>query len=502
MNLHISRVSGTHIRLHAEPWMLQMVSDALTFEVPGARHMPTFKNKVWDGKIRLLDQRTNTVPTGLLPRILSQATHEGWDVEAEEGVWRPARAQISDEDFNQFLDDIGLPEIFRSEFEGKYAYQVKAVKKAVQFGRRLILSPTGTGKSLIIYLTIMYHRWAGLAERSVVVSISTNLVRQMASDFVEYGCNPDDIHMIYQGQDKLADKPIVITTWQSMMHQSPQWPRRFDLLVADEAHTYKSKVTGDLVSRTVNANYRFGFTGTLDGTETHLWMLEGVFGPVFQATTTKKAIEDDVLAPVKVIINTIQYPERDRVLAAKFATKDYDKEKTFIAAHANRRRAVCKYVLDLPSNDNVLLLFKTKNKAAKVYFELLQQMAPDRDIYYVTGDVDTEEREVIRKQIERVEGAIIVATYKVFSTGINIKRLNHLVPVEGVKSLITLLQSIGRILRKDGRQAVVHDLVDDLRETVDGKPNFAYRHGIERIDIYDEQGFPYEFARITVSEST
>ena len=73
--------------------------------------------------------------------------------------------------------------------------------------------------------------------------------------------------------------------------------------------------------------------------------------------------------------------------------------------------------------------------------------------------------------------------------------------MEGVKSLITLLQSIGRILRKDGRHAVVHDLVDDLRETVDGKPNFAYRHGIERIDVYDEQGFPYEFARIGIADS-
>lgn len=500
MNLHIGNASATHLRIGAEPWMIQMLSDNLTFEVPGARHMPTFKNKMWDGKIRLLDSRSNTVPAGLLPRILSQAVHEGWDVSAAPEVWRPSHTEISDEEFNSFLDDINLPSKFREEFDGKYAFQVKAVKKAIQFGRRLILSPTGTGKSLIIYLTIMYYRWAGLTDRALVVSIATNLIRQMASDFVEYGCDPDDIHMVYEGQSKTADRPIVISTWQSMVNQPPQWSRRFDLLIGDEAHTYKSKVTGEMVARTTNAHYRFGLTGTLDGTETHLWVLEGAFGPVFRATTTKKAIESGVLAPLKVIINTIVYPTRDRELASKFATKDYDKEKRFIASHVERRNALCRYALSLPSKDNVLLLFKTKDKAAKLYFETLQQMAPGRDVYYVTGDVGTDEREVIRKQIEHAEGAIIVATYKVFSTGINIKRLNHLIPVEGIKSMITLLQSIGRILRKDGRQAVVHDLVDDLRCGVDQKPNFAYRHGIERIDIYDGQGFPYEFSRIVIAE--
>lgn len=484
--LYLSQPNQTRLKLSCEPWMLQTVSDALTFEVPGARHMPAFKAKVWDGKIRLVDQRNGTVPAGLLPRILNLAHHEGWSLKVDQSVWVPHPHKVDDETIARFLEEIRLPKKFSEQFDGAYAYQLAALKRAIQYGRSLILSPTGTGKSLIIYLIIKYFQWAGLSEKALIVCITTSLVRQLAKDFVEYGCDPDDIHEIFEGRSKQFDAPICITTWQSMQHTDARWAAQFDLLIGDEAHTYKSKTTNELISRTVNSKYRFGLTGTLDGTETHLWVLEGAFGPVYRATTTKKAMESGVLAPLHININTIVHPQDTR---KKYAT--YDAEKEYLAKHEGRMRLICDYVSKLETG-NVLMLFKTKNKGAKRYFEHLQQIVGDkRDVYYVTGDVDVEERELIREAIERADNAIVVATYKVFSTGINIKRLNHLVPVEGIKASITLLQSIGRILRKDGRQALVHDLIDDMR--VGDHQNFAYRHGLERLDIYDEQGFTYEF---------
>jgi len=503
-HINISVATAARLKLRAERWVIQTLSDRLTFEVPGARHMPLFKNKMWDGKICLIDQRTNTVAAGLLPRILAECRHRSWAVDIGDGVWLPNETVIGDEEFNRFLDDIQLPSKFREALQDKYAYQVDAVKKCIQFGRRLVLSPTGTGKSMIMYLAIRYHLWSRKIERALVVSVTTNLVRQLASDFVDYGCDPDLIHTIFEGQDKSTDRPIVITTWQSMLRQNPVWARRFDMLLADEAHTYKSKVTGQLMESTTNAKVRLGFTGTLDGTETHLWVLEGTFGPVYRTTTTKKAIEAEVLAPLSVHINTLTYPESDLTAYARRpkSQRTYDHEKNFIAGHAGRRRAICQYAHDLPATDNVLMLFKSKTKAAAMYFDVLQDMADGkRDIYYVTGDMDAEDREVVRQQLEQMQGAVVVATYKVFATGINVKRLHHLIPVEGIKSVITLLQSIGRILRRDGSHAHVHDMVDDLRCGVDRRPNFAYAHAIERLNIYDAQGFPYDHRHLAINPS-
>ena len=115
----------------------------------------------------------------------------------------------------------------------------------------------------------------------------------------------------------------------------------------------------------------------------------------------------------------------------------------------------------------------------------------DRNIYYVAGKTETEEREEIRKIIETETNAIILAS-SVFSTGINIKNLHNIIFSSPSKSRIRNLQSIGRVLRKtkDDEPATLYDIADDL--SWKSRQNFTLQHFKERIKIYSDESFPFK----------
>ena len=112
--------------------------------------------------------------------------------------------------------------------------------------------------------------------------------------------------------------------------------------------------------------------------------------------------------------------------------------------------------------------------------------------------MDTSEREAVREITEKENNAIIIASYGVFSTGINIKNLHNVVFASPSKSRIRNLQSIGRVLRKSNTKtkAKLCDISDDC--TINGKKNYTLNHLIERIKIYNEEKFNYEIITINL----
>jgi superfamily II DNA or RNA helicase len=114
--------------------------------------------------------------------------------------------------------------------------------------------------------------------------------------------------------------------------------------------------------------------------------------------------------------------------------------------------------------------------------------------------VDAEERELVRSITENEKDAIIVASYGTFSTGINIKNLHNVVFASPSKSRIRNLQSIGRVLRKGKNKtgAILYDIADDI--TYKSKKNYTLNHLIERIKIYNEENFNYEFITVKLEK--
>ena len=335
----------------------------------------------------------------------------------------------------------------------------------------------------MIYSIVRYY--AATAKKILIIVPTTSLVEQMVNDFVDYGWSAEDfIHKIYGGKDKNTDKNIIISTWQSIY----KFPKRYfddiDCVIGDEAHLFKSKSLTGIMTKLHNAKYRFGFTGTLDGSKTHKWVLEGLFGSCDRVTKTDDLIKSGYLSKFRIKVLLCKHP------AQHFET--YQDEIDYLVSHRGRNNLIKNLVNDL--DGNTLVLFNYIEKHGEPLHDLINSTVDkDRKVFFVHGGTEVEDREEVRQITEQENDSIIVASYGTFSTGINIKRLHNIVFASPSKSRIRNLQSIGRVLRRgEGKtMATLYDIADDI-----GGQNYTLRHLNERVNIYNEENFKYEVIKV------
>ena len=478
--IQIEKVDETYNKIHCDPSIAFELNDYFTFDVPGAKFMPSFRNKFWDGKIRMFQVMSGYLYAGLNKYVEEFCKSRGYELEYISDF---TPSEFSVKEAKDFVSTI------KSKFEPR-DYQLEAFVHAVRERRSLLLSPTASGKSFIIYLITRYYH-----ARTLIIVPTTSLVSQLASDFADYGFVSDRyVHRIFAGQDKQTDKPITISTWQSIYKLPKEYFQQFDVVIGDEAHLFKAKSLTSILSKLDNCRYRFGFTGTLDGTQTHKLVLEGLFGPVRKVTTTAELIEQKHLAEFNIKAIVLSYPDEVKKLVSKM---DYQDEMDYLVRNEDRNRFIRNLALSL--NGNTLLLFQYVEKHGKELFAALKSEAGDRSVYYVSGEIDGEEREEIRRIVETEQNAIIVASYGTFSTGVNIRNLHNVIFSSPSKSKIRNLQSIGRGLRKSDTKdsATLYDVADDM--TWKQKRNFTLLHFIERIKIYNEEKFNYKIYKVLLN---
>ena len=481
----IEKVDDVHVKVHCESDIAQELSAYFTFNVPGAKFSPAFRNRVWDGKIRLFSAATHYIYGGLVPYIQQFANERDYDVEFSDNSF--ADTNFSLEEANQFVSRLNLPEDRQPR-----DYQLDAFVHAVRKRRALLLSPTASGKSLIIYLLSRFFR--SNPDKILIVVPTTSLVHQMASDFISYGCNEQYIHKIFSGQEKLTDAPFVITTWQSVYKLPKTWYAQFHCVIGDEAHLFKANSLKTMMTKLVNCPYRFGFTGTLDGTQTHKLVLEGMFGQVKKVTTTVELMDQNHITRLKIKAITLSYSDD---LRKTYKGIDYQSEIDFIVTHPPRNKFITNLVLS--QKQNTLVLFKLKTHG-KSLFDQITSKCNDRKTFYVDGDIDGLVREDIRKAVEEEQNAIIIASLGTFSTGVNIRNLHNVIFTSPSKSRIKTLQSIGRSLRLNTNKefATLYDIADDL--SWKSKKNHTILHFIERVKMYDDEKFDYKIYNVNLGE--
>jgi superfamily II DNA or RNA helicase len=332
-----------------------------------------------------------------------------------------------------------------------------------------------------------------------VIVPTTSLVEQMYKDFADYGFDVEDAcHRVYSGKDKNTDKRIIISTWQSIYKLSGDWFHQFGAIFGDEVHGFKAKSLSGIMNKAKNAEYRFGTTGTLDGTETNKLVLEGLFGSVYKVTTTVELQKKNTLAGLDIKVMLLNYHND---ICHWMQNKTYQEEIDYIVTNEKRNKFITNLALSLEGN--TLVLFQYVEKHGKVLYDMMTEKAEDgRRIFYVSGEVDTADREQIRGIVEKQKDAIIVASLGTFSTGINIRNLSNICFASPSKSQIKVLQSIGRGLRKsdDGRDTTLYDIADDFH--VKSHKNFTLRHSAERIKIYTKEGFQYKIYPINLKQET
>jgi superfamily II DNA or RNA helicase len=473
----VRKHNEVYIKIDCEPGLLMEIAAYFTFDVPGAKFTPAYRNKIWDGKIRLLNPLTRLLYAGLLDQLVQFCYNRDYQIELD---------AFGDVEFS-----LHEAEAFIKKLEPKHYprdYQIEAFVHAVRKRRSLLLSPTGSGKSLIIYLLSCYYR-----KKTLIIVPTTSLVHQMASDFEDYGMPKGMIHKIMSGEEKDTDKHYVISTWQSIYKLPKKWFQQFDVVIGDEAHLFKAKSLTTILTSMDNCKYRFGFTGTLDGTQTHKLVLEGLFGTTKKVTTTSELMEQKHLAELTIKALVLKYPEVQRKAICK---ADYQAEMDFLVRSEARNKFIKNLALSLKGN--TLLLFQYVEKHGKILHDMIAKEAVERKVFFISGEIDGEKREEIRHIIETETNAIVVASYGTSSTGINIKNLSNILFASPSKSRIRNLQSIGRALRTSDTKstATLYDIADDL--SWKSSKNHTLSHFIERIKIYNSEKFMYKVYNIDI----
>jgi superfamily II DNA or RNA helicase len=329
-----------------------------------------------------------------------------------------------------------------------------------------------------------------LKGRKLIIVPTTSLVFQLDKDFESYYTNNSySTHLIMAGQDKNADADIFISTWQSIYKQPKKWFDQFDVVIGDEAHLFKANSLTKIMTKLENCDWRFGFTGTLDGTETHRLVLEGLFGPVMKVISTKELIDTNRIADLRIKALVLKYDDKTR---KEMKEAKYDDEIKFLAQCRERNNFIKN--LALGRTGNTLVLFQMVEKHGKILYDLINR--EDRKIFFIHGGVDVEERESAREITEKENNAIIIASYGTFSTGINIRNLHNIIFASPSKSRIRNLQSIGRGLRKGDKKskATLYDIADDL--SYKSWNNFTLKHFAIRVKMYNEEEFDYKIYNI------
>ena len=462
-----------------DPSTSQELAEFFTFEVPGAKFMPMYRNRMWDGKIRLFSPGSGEIYVGLLPYIKKFCDNNKISYILEEGVedGRRIDAQV----VRGFIRSI------KPKSKGKSLkvrdYQIDAVRHAIAGNRALLVSPTASGKSLIIYSLVRYYQMAG--HKTLILVPTTSLVEQMYTDFQDYGWSPGTYcQKIYQGYDRNVTKDVVISTWQSIYKMPKKYFEQFGCVIGDEAHLFKAKSLTGIMTKLHQCKYRFGLTGTLDGTQTHQLVLEGLFGPVEKVVTTKELMDKKTLANLKIKCIVLKHPPiKERMT--------YAEEIQYLVANEKRNNFISNLLLHL--DGNTLCLFQLVEKHGKILYDKVKEKG---NVYFVYGGTNATEREEIREIVNQSKNSITVASYGVFSTGINIPNINNIVLASPYKSKIKVLQSIGRGLRRSVRKdsILVFDIADDIsyRE----RWNFTLTHFTERLNIYNEEQFNYEISKV------
>lgn len=488
--LKVEKINEVHLRVYADMSVESELADFFTFDFPGAKFTPQYRARLWDGKIRLYDQIRKTLYVGLLNYLQAFAERAGYELDYVDDF--QSTTDVSYEEVETYANSLNF--YGRGVPIGIRDYQLDAIHTALHNNRNVLLSPTGSGKSLIIYTICRWHLEEG--RKVLVVVPTTSLVEQMYSDFANYSSHADwevsdRCQKLYSGFSKDFQSDILFTTWQSIYKQPKSWFDQFDVVIGDEAHQFKAKSLTTIMEKMTEVRYKIGTTGSLDDKKINRLVLEGIFGPVHRVTTTKKLQNEGKLAPLKITALLLKYPEEVRKACNKM---EYQAEMDFLVRNEKRNNFIRNLALN--TQGNTLVLFQFVDKHGKQLYDLITNKAIDRNVYYIDKDVKTEERERIRKILDQETNAIVVASFGTSSTGINIPSIENIIFSSPSKSIIRNLQSIGRGLRLNTGKThcKLFDITDDLHWKT--WKNHTLKHGAERYKLYMEEEFPIKLVEV------
>jgi superfamily II DNA or RNA helicase len=499
VDLDVESIDEVRYYVKTEKGIKQELRDYFSFMVPGAQYMPLYKKRIWDGKVRLYDILSSTLPRGLKTYLQKFCKDRGYELNIKE-TQNPLC--VTEDQLQDFYESLKVS--VRKQPVKMHDHQKQGILHVLNNHRSVLISPTGSGKSLIIYVLVRYLQKVLRTDRKILILVPTvGLVNQMEADFFDYSCQDKSwsckkyIHKISAGVDKETNKQIVVSTWQSIYKLPREWFDQFDAIFFDECHQAKAESINFIGQKLTKAWFRCGTTGTLQQTQAHRLSIEGILGPAVQFIHTKNLMNKGLLATLGIDCIVLKYTDQEKQLLKK---QKYAEEIKWIITNNKRNEFIWQLVSR--TKGNTLVLFNYVEAQGKPLYELCKEKAGTRKVYFISGKTEAEAREYIRRIIDSEKDAILVASYGTTSAGINIVNLDNIIFASPTKSVIRLLQSIGRGLRVSEKKKTlkVFDIVDDLSWKL--YKNHVFKHFEERVKIYKKEKFDFKIFSMGFTDLT
>jgi superfamily II DNA or RNA helicase len=484
--IKLTNTNNTFLKIEtSDRSILNHIQESYTFDVPGAKFMQAYKSGQWDGKIRLFNLRTRQIYLGLKAKIIKFLDDNDYEFEDCTSI---KNNELTQAEFDVFLESLQLPFEVRD-------FQKIGIFNGINEKRCLNLISTGGGKSLVIYGLV---RWMMNLQKSTLVIVPTvNLVTQLNNDFKDYSVNngfdvDSNVHCISGGKEKSNEHPVVISTWQSIYKLGSSWLNNFDMIICDEVHLATSACISKIFEDATDVEYRIGLSGTLRDSKTNALVLEGLFGKIYELTTTRELIDAGHLSELKIRGIILNYEDHIKKIVSKLKYQD---EIDFLVGHDTRNEFIKR--LALQCKGPTLIIFNFVEKHGKVLYEMIKESSKEREVFFLSGATKDSEREYAKNRA-KTDDVILLASYSLFSTGTNVPTLANIIFAHPRKSKISVLQSIGRVLRKaEGKKhAVLYDVADDL--SWKSKTNMTYKHFQERIGYYNKAKLDYTLKELSI----
>lgn len=465
------------------PHIVKEIDFYFSKRADGYKFMPAYKNGFWDGYIHFFNKSNYTISIGLKNELEKFFIKQRYKYKFDFNI----APELKIDDLEHVISSFQINENYKPR-----DYQIKAFFDAVNERYINIESPTGSGKSLIIYLIVKYMLMK--KRKTIIIVPQLQLCEQLYKDFKEYGFFEIDkyISIIYSGKEKNFDKQIIISTWQSIYKNRKKYLKNINCLIIDEAHSAKASEI-QKISKDSNAEFKIGFSGSFhDENTTNYLSVMASLGPIKKYTTYTELKNNKYISEFKIINVILSYSNEDKNIFYNKCKNNYQLEIEYLFQFSKRNEFILKIAKNVKKNS--IFLFTRKEQHGYILKELFENNITNKKIYYIDGDTPLKERELIRKEMEERDDIILLASYGTFSQGINIKNIHNLVLCSNYKSKIKVIQSIGRSLRKNQNKekATIIDIVDNMSIKELNYHNFMMIHFFERLKIYKNNEFDYE----------
>ncbi len=367
----------------------------------------------------------------------------------------------------KFINETISSDVDYPEMNGSLRpYQNEAILKAYKYRQGVIISPCGSGKTV---MGIFFLAMTG--QKTLWITHTKDLMYQTIEQIEKFLSIPSrEIGKIGDGKKVIGEK-ITVGLVQSLVKYNKDILREeFGAIIIDEAHRVPSKTFKDVVEIS-RAKFRLGLTATpkrKDGLEPILYHVVGQ--TVFEIT------EEDLIKENRILI-----PKVTKIFT-NFRSKRTDFQglmKQLITCR-ERNQLIVQSIKDTLGNSEVALLLSNRVEHCHTIAKLLNKEVRPLKIAVLTGKVSKDDRERVIEQARNNEINLIIAT-QLADEGLDIPNLNKLYLATPSKSKAKVKQQLGRIMRNvHAKQTpIVYDFVDVQ------VPIFR-RHGNIRTIVYHE----------------